>query len=78
MTTIATPQQRVLEIVSDEIDAQPVLQWTNQTVKFFVSLGNRQAKGTHIGEQKGPTWVQGFTTKSGLPCLLLGRCSCSG
>ena len=26
--------------------------------------GNRQAKGTHIGKQKGPTWVQMYTARS--------------
>jgi hypothetical protein len=41
MTTIAIPtlQNRVLDIVSNEIDAQPALAgWTYQTVKIFVSL----------------------------------------
>jgi hypothetical protein len=41
MTTITHPtlQNRLLDIVSDEIDAQPALAgWTYQTVKIFVSL----------------------------------------
>jgi hypothetical protein len=35
--------------------------------------GYRRAKGTHIGEQNGPTWVQGHTgsTFAGRPVALL-------
>ena len=39
--------------------------------------GNRRAKQTHIGEQNGPTWVQGYTSRNERPLLVPGRCSCS-
>jgi hypothetical protein len=31
-----------------------------------MEAGNRRAKGTHIGKQNGPTWVQGYTGRGGL------------
>jgi hypothetical protein len=39
--------------------------------------GNRRAKRSHIGAQNGPTWVQGFTTRSGASTSASDRCTCS-
>jgi hypothetical protein len=31
--------------------------------KTMTACGNRQPKGTHIGKQNGPTWVQMYTAR---------------
>src|SRR4029453_6332436 len=36
-------------------------------VLFLKRYGNRRTKGTHIGMQNGPTGVQGYTCRDGLP-----------
>ena len=41
------------------------------------TFGNRQAKGAHIGEQTGPTRVQGYTGRGGRCRPGPGPCSCS-
>ena len=41
------------------------------------SFGNRQAKGTHIGTQNGPTWVQRYTTRGQSVGLAAPLWSCS-
>lgn len=49
----------------------------NPRIVPVLKAGNRRAKQTHIGEQNGPTWVQGYTSRNERPLLVACRCSCS-